>query len=178
MMGTWGVAAILVAVAAALIWLVRTNLQQREISRRLRIVFIAEAGDLIGKPEFPDAHARMLASMASIPQGWATRFFVIALAKRLLFGESSAGTDGPRLEQVPSNLRRKYVLAMLAFVLSDSYRCVIFGRIFRATNSWIGAAVDEPKEDVNAHATKVVIEQVSRASARKVSAIDDAMALA
>lgn len=175
-MGFLGTAGLLVAVAVALIWIIRTNLEQREVSRQLRTIFIAEASDLIGKPEFPDRHAKMLAAMSGFPQGWSTRFIVLTLLKRMLVGEGKATSDGPSIEQVPHQLRKKYVLAMLAFALSDSYRCVLFGRIFRATNTWISSAIAEPKEDVNAHATKAVIDQVSLASARKATTPEMAIA--
>lgn len=175
-MGFLGTAILLVAVAVALIWIVRTNLAHRQLSRNLRVIFINEASDLIGKPEFPDRHAKMLAGMAGIPQGWSTRFLVLTLFKRMLFGETNVGSKGPNIEQVPPQLRKKYVLAMLAFTLSDSYRCVFFGRIFRATNSWISAAIEEPKGDVDAHATKAVIEQVTLVSARKSAAPEFAIA--
>jgi hypothetical protein len=177
-MGFLETAGLLVAVAVVLIWAIRTNLEQREISRHLRTIFITEASDLIGKPEFPDRHALMLAGMSALPQGWATRFFVLTLFKQFLFSEKKKRSTGPNFEQVPHQLRKKYVLAMLAFALSDSYRCVFFGRIFRATNSWISEAVEEPKEDINAHATKVVIEQVSLASSRKSPMPEIAMAVA
>ncbi|HCJ20252.1 MAG TPA: hypothetical protein DHV64_01685 [Erythrobacter sp.] len=166
-MGFWSTAAVLVAVSVALVALVRKNLEQRELARKLRDVFIAEANDLVAKPEFPDEHAKLFINMASIPQGWATRFYVATLAKRLFFGRRERASAAPKFDSVPQSLRKKYVLAMLAFALSDSYRCVVFGHIFRATNSWLGEAVKEPKRDVNAHATRIVIDQVSQASARR-----------
>ena len=159
----------LIAIALGLVFLVRTNLENRAAARKLREVFIAQAHDLVAKPEFPDAHAKLLIGMASIPQGWATRYFVTRLAGELLWaGKRTNNGDLPKLEQVPQQLQKKFVLAMLAFTLSDSYRCVIFGRIFRATNSWLHDAVQEPKPDVNAHATRNVIVQVAQMSNRKV----------
>lgn len=161
-------AAVLVAGSAGLVLLARKNLEHRELARRLRDIFLSEANDLVSKAEFPDAHARQLVDMAALPEGWVTRFFVVRLAKRMFFGRNSRRrSDTPRMEQVPPALRRKYVLAMLAFALSDSYRCVIFGHIFRAANGWLDAAVREPKRDVDAHATQEVIEQVSQVRAPK-----------
>lgn len=174
----WGTAIILVAVAAGLVALIRKNLEQRDLSRRLRTIFISEANDLVGKPEFPSAHAQMLVSMAGFPEGWVTRFFVANLVRRLLIGRSDRVTSGPKMEQVPFNLRKKYVLAMLSFALSDSYRSVIFGHIFRATNSWLTEAIKEPKGDISAHATQTVIEQVSQASVKRSTHKESEMAAA
>jgi hypothetical protein len=163
-----GTATALVAVSAGLVFVIRKNLEQRALARKLREIFIQEANDLVAKAEFPEAHARLLINMASIPQGWMTRFLVAALAKELFFGKSARKRrDAPSLEQVPPNLRKKFVLAILAFTLSDSYRCVIFGHVMRATNNWLGDAVREPKADVNAHATRNVIEQVAQIPSRQ-----------
>ena len=163
-MGYAGLAAVLIAVSAGVVFLIRKNLAQRERARALRTMFIEQANDLVAKPEFPDAHARMLIDMSSLPEGWATRLFVARLAKHLFFGQSgrTRAVAAPKLDQVPHGLRRKYVLAILAFALSDSYRCVIFGHIFRATNSWLNDAVKEPKSDVDAQATRNVIDQVAQ----------------
>lgn len=166
-MGFLVTAAILVAVSVVLVLLVRKNLEHRQKSRKLRELFVSEASDLVAKPEFPAVHAEFLIGMASIPQGWATRFYVTTLGKRLLSRKGNSRGTAPNIEQVPKQLRKKYVVAILAFALSDSYRCVIFGRIFRATHSWLGEALREPKPDVDAHATRAVIEQVSNASAHK-----------
>lgn len=177
-MGFVGTAAVLVVVSAGLVFVIRKNLEQREIARRLREIFIQEATDLVAKPELPDKHARQLVNMASIPQGWITRLFVLRFVKHLFFGpsERTRRPDAPRLEDVPSALRKKYVLAILAFTLSDSYRCVIFGHVFRATNDWLGDAVKEPKSDVDAHATRNVIDQVSQIPAPRMARRGDLVA--
>lgn len=162
------IAVVMAAGFFALVLLIRKNLQQRETSRKLRQIFIAEAEDLVGKPDFPQRYAEMLVDAADIPQGWLTRFFVFKLVKELFWGRTNRGKEyNLKIEEIPTSLQRKYVLAILALALSDSYRCVIFGRVFRATNSWIGDAVREPKPDVNAHATRDVIQQVAQMQLRK-----------
>ena len=160
-------AMVLIAVSIALVVMIRKNLSQRETARKFRTIFIAQANDLVAKPDFPEKHARMLTEMSAIPQGWITRYFVASLAKNLFFGSSKKKIDAPSLDQVPDQYLNKYVLALLSLALSDSYRCVILGRIFRITNSWIGEAIEEPKPDVRAHATRIVIEQVVQYGERK-----------
>jgi hypothetical protein len=158
---------VLTVVSVGLILMIRKDLRQREIARKLRTTFIAQADDLVAKPDFPDKHARMLTEMAAIPQGWITRYFVIILVKNLFWSSPKDTIDAPSLDQVPEQYLKKYVIALLALALSDSYRSVIFGRIFRTTNSWIVAAIEEPKSDVRAHATRIVIEQVAQYGGRK-----------
>ena len=80
--------AVLTIVAAGLVLIIRRNLRQRATARKFRQIFIATADDLVGKAEFPDAHARHLVSMAAIPQGWLTRFMVLQMVRRMAFGES------------------------------------------------------------------------------------------
>src|SRR3546814_1468561 len=131
-----GTATVLIGVSVGFVLLVRKILDHRERARALRAIFISEANDLVGKPEFPDSHARLLIGMAAIPPGWATRYFVFRLVRDLFWArKKSSARNLPRLEQVPTNLQRKFVLAMFAFALSDSYRCVIFGRVFRTSRS-------------------------------------------
>lgn len=156
-------------VSIGLVLLVRRNLRQRAIARRLRKVFISLAEDLVSKPEFPEAHARQLVEFSAIPSGWLTRFAVFVLLKQIFTGSGvrSKTRDKPKVEQVPENLRAKYVMAILAFALSDSYRCAILGRVWRGANPWIIEAVRNVKPDVNAHATRSVVEQVARVHAPK-----------
>lgn len=157
---------ILALVWAGLVLLVRRNLRQRQRARDLRAQFIALADELVGRPGFPDAHAQQLVRMASLPQGWLTRFMVVVLLKQMLFGRGVSSRRGlPKIGQVPKALREKYVVAMLSFVLSDSYRCAILGRVVRGTYSWIGEALNEVAPDVNAHATRKVVEQISSVKA-------------
>jgi len=160
-------AVVLTAIAAALVLLIRKNLEQRDTARKLRAIFIAEANDLVAKPDFPAKHARMLTEMSAVPQGWITRYFVFKLTKELFGGKANVRVEAPSINQVPDQYLQKYVLAILALALSDSYRCVIFGRIFRTTNQWIVDAIEEPKPDVRAHATRIVVEQVAQYGERK-----------
>lgn len=162
------IAIILIVVSVALVALIRKNLEQRIVSRKLRSIFINEAYDLIAKPEFPEAHAKMLVGMSAMPGGWITRVMVMLMIRNLFWSSSKVKKhDGPKIEQVPKSLQKKFVLAMLAFSLSDSYRCVIFGRIYRTTNNWLTDAIEEPKGDVYAHATSNVIGQVVEMQSRK-----------
>lgn len=162
-MSVLGTAIVLIGVSAGLVSLIRTNLNQRQHARKLRAIYIAEANDLVGKPDFPDAHARLLVDMATLPPGWVTRYFVFRLVKDLFRAPKKARRrDAANLGQIPVHLQKKFVLATLAFALSDSYRCALLGRIFRASNNWIVDAVREPKPDVNAHATQIVIERVAQ----------------
>lgn len=168
MMGFVGNAAVLLLVSAGLVTMIRKNLAQRELSRKLREIFIQEASDLVAKADFPAAHARLFIGMSSLPEGWATRLHVSYLFAELIgISKKRSRADAPSVEQVPAHLRKKFVVAMLAFALSDSYRAVIFGHIFRATNRWITDAVREPQTDVEAHATRNVIEKVVQVQARK-----------
>lgn len=165
-------AIIAVAVSSGLVFVIRRNLADREKSRHLRAIFVAAAGDLVGKPELPDAHARQLVMLANIPEGWLTRFMVLVLLKRMLVGAGQRRTQGiPIFDQVPANLRPQYVTALLSFALSDSYRCAIFGQIWRAAYGWVGDAVKEIKPDVNAHATRTVVEQMSSMPSRRAAAL-------
>lgn len=174
MMGFVGIAAVLLLVSVGLVAIIRKNLAQRELSRKLRATFIQEANDLVSKSDFPAAHARLLISMSSLPEGWATRLYVTYLATQLLgFSKSRPRAGAPKIDQVPPHLRKKFVVAMLAFALSDSYRAVIFGHIFRSTNSWITDALSEPKADVEAHATRNVIERVVQVQALKSARHED-----
>ena len=142
-------------ISLALVLLLRRNLRQRTLARKLRAIFIATVDDLVGKPELPDAHSRQLAEFAAIPEGWITRYAVFAFLKAIVTGRRTFGVSGaPRLEQVPHNLRPKYVTAILALALSDSYRCALLGRIWRGAYGWVGEAVKEVKPDLNAHATR------------------------
>lgn len=152
---------VLVGVWAGLVAVVRRNLQQREVARRLRARFIAIANDLVSKAEFPDAHARQLVELSRVPGGWLTRFMVCAFVMRI-FGRPLRRGSGPTIEGVPVHLRAKYVEALLAFTLGDTYRCALLGRIVRGVYSWMADALNEIKPDVNAHATRVVVEQIGQ----------------
>lgn len=167
-MGFYAIASLVVlSVWLGLVLLIRRNLRQREKARRYRTVFVSVAEDLISKPEFPDRHAKNLAEMSAFPEGWITRFMVIILLKEMLVGKSRRRRGPPKfnVEDVPQNLRVKYVVAIFAFALGDSYRCAILGRMWRAANPWVGEAIDSPKVDVNAHATTRMVDQVSRVRA-------------
>lgn len=172
------IAIILTLASVALVLLIRKNLEHRTASRKLRAIFISEANDLVGKPEFPEDIARMLVGMSALPGGWATRFFVLSMIKNLFWvSKNTTDKDALKIDQIPKQLQKKFVLAMLAFALSDSYRCVIFGRIFRTTNNWLTDAIKEPKVDIYAHATRDVIGQVFQMQSRK-SAVDKELQLA
>lgn len=147
-------------------WALHRNLERREHSRRLRAQFFSLADDLVGKPELPLAHAGMLVAMSAIPAGWLTRFMVGRFFYELAAGNSDVKSP-LSIEHVPVNLRAKYVLALLSFVMSDSYRCAFAGPVFRRANSWIGKAILEIKPDVNAHATQVVTSQMAEFRAFK-----------
>ncbi len=155
---------ILIAVAVGLVLLVRRNLKQRELARKFRAIFIATANDLVGKHDFPDAHAKQLVAMASIPQGWLTRFIVFVTFRDMIWGRSGTRkpNNAPKLEQVPPNLRALYITAIFSLLISDSFRCALFGRVVRSTHRWLFDAVAEVKPDVNAHATKEVVEQIGQ----------------
>jgi len=161
-----GTSLILVLVSVGLVLLVRRNLRQRELARKLRDIFVSAAEDLVGKADLPDAHARQLMMSAAIPGGWITRYMVYMLFRQIVFGtNASQGSNKLSITKVPPQLRAKYVTALLALVLSDSYRCAILGRIWRGANNWIFDAIKEVKPDVDAHATKFVVEQVTRVHA-------------
>ena len=168
-MGFFLSAAIIIAASACIVMLVRRSLGDRETARKLRAAFISIANDLVGKPEFPDAHARQLVTLASVPEGWLTRYMVMVLFKEMLTGSKTGkrSAQSPRLEQLPDTLRAKYVTALLAYALSDSYRSALCGRIWRGAYSWIPDAVQEVKPDVNAHATRNVVEQMGYIPASK-----------
>ncbi len=169
-MGFYAAAALtVILVSVGLVLLIRRNLRQRVLARRLRALFLSTAEDLIGKPEFPDRHARQLFEFSAIPGGWLTRYAVFVLLRQILTGKGPRRLhkDAPTFEQVPPQLRAKYVTAVLAFALSDSYRCAILGRIWRGANAWIMDAVNDVQPDVNAHATRSVVDQVGRVHAPK-----------
>lgn len=168
-MGYMTVYATFICVAVFTVWLLRRNLAQRAYARHLRAIFFAEANDLVGKQELPDAHARHLVAMASLHHGSLTRFMVFSLFLRIFTGKvAGQGRSELRVDRVPTQLRGKYVLAYLAFVWGDSYQCALYGPFFRGTNSWIRDAIDEVKPDVNAHATRNVVEQVTRYPTREL----------
>jgi hypothetical protein len=154
--------------------MIRRNLRQRPKARELRTLFITTLNDLVGKPDFPDAHARQLVQMAALPQGWLTRFMVFQLVKSAVFGERNRRkTPALSFEHVPHHLRALYVTAIFAFLWSDTYRCALFGRVVRSLNSWIMDAIQEVKPDVNAHATRSVVNLVNQVQAPKAFARDD-----
>jgi hypothetical protein len=144
--------------------LIRRTLRQRPEARKFRSIFISVAEDLIGKPEFPEAHARHLIVMSSSREGWLTRFMVAAMLKEIITGQPlRRSADALSLDLVPANLRAKYAVAILTFAMSDSYHCAIFGRIWRGANSWISEAITDVKPDVDAHATRSVVARVNHA---------------
>lgn len=154
--------AIVIIVSIGLVLLVRRNLRQRTTARRFRAIFISAAEDLVSKPDFPAEHAKQLADAAAIPQGWITRFMVVSLLKEMFLGKSS--NDPLRtlsFEKVPKHLRTKYVVAIFSLALGDSYRCALLGRLWRGANLWVLQGVKEPKVDVDAHATRRMVEQVN-----------------
>lgn len=155
---------ILIAVAVGLVLLVRRNLKQRALARKFREIFITTASDLVGKHDFPDAHAQQLVTMASVPQGWLTRVMVFVMIRDLIWGRSGKprSSKGPKLEQVPPHLRALYITAIFSMLIGDSFRCALFGRVVRSTHRWLFDALAEVKPDVNAHATKEVVEQVAQ----------------
>lgn len=159
---------IVAVVSTCLILLIRRNLRQRGLAREFRAIFIAEANDLIGKPEFPDEHARHLIEFAAIPQGWITRYMVMVLIRGMFTGHSvKPRSNSLKLDQVPHNLRAKYVMAILALGLSDSYRCALLGRIWRGAYGWVPQAVKQVKPDVEAHATRLMVGQMFNVQADK-----------
>lgn len=147
------------------ILLIRRNLGQRARARHFRQIFVTAADDLIGKAELPDAHARQLLLLVGAPLGIGTRIMVLLTLFRALTGKrvlaDSKGDSS--LERVPQQLLEKYVRAILAFIISDSYHSAFFGPIFRAGNGWIFDAIREVKPDVRAHATKHIVASVVRA---------------
>lgn len=154
----------LILIAAGLVLLIRRNLRQRPKARALRARFVAIADDLVGKPDFPDAAARQLVILTSFPEGWLTRFLVLMIFREMLFGNRSRRRPRPAsaisFDQIPAALRPKYVMAIIAFILSDSHRCALFGHVLRAVLPWLVDTIQEVKPDVNAHATRRVVEQV------------------
>jgi hypothetical protein len=162
---------IVVFVSACTVLVVRHALAQRAEARRYRAIFITAASDLIGKPEFPDEHAKQLTVYASIWAGWLTRALVLSTFWRIISGRALTRTrTGYDMNNIPEHLRPKFAVAVLALAVGDSYRSAFFGPIWRGTNSWVVDAVREIRPDVNAHATKQVIRQVSQSHAPKWSA--------
>jgi len=155
--------AILLLIWVSVVGLVRRNLRQRDDARKFRAIFETEASDLIGKAEFPDAHARQLLVMSKIPGGWLTRFMLFAILKQTILGRPVRRAAGPQIDQVPRQLQAKYVIALLAFILSDSYRCALFGRVIRGIYPWLRQALAEVKPDIHAHATRSVADQIGQA---------------
>ncbi len=155
---------ILIAVAVGLVLLVRRNLNQRALSRKFREIFITAASDLVSKHDFPDAHAKHLVTMAAVPQGWLTRVMVLLMFRDMIWGRSGQRkpSSGPKLEQVPPHLRALYIRAIFSFLIGDSFRCALFGRVVRSTHRWLFDAIAEVKHDVNAHATREIVEQVAQ----------------
>ena len=155
---------ILTLTAVGLVLLVRRNLKQRELARKFRQIFIATANDLVGKHDFPDTHAKQLVEIAAIPEGWLTRFIVFTTFRDMIWGRSGKRkpSDGPKLDQVPAHLRALYITAIFSLLISDSFRCALIGRVVRSTHRWLFDALQEVKPDVNAHATKEVVEQVGQ----------------
>ena len=166
-------AVVVVAVTAGLVASVRRNLRHRPKARKLRNLYVSIADDLVGKPEFPDAHARLLAEVSAIPEGWLTRAMVFILLKEMIFGKGKKSPPRFRLDDVPPELQVKFATAVLALVLSDSYRCAVLGRLWRGANLWVIDAVKEPRPDANAHSTRRVVEQVGHVRApRHVRAVE------
>lgn len=159
-----------VVISAVLIGLIRRNLRQRPRARELRAIFIAMADDLVSKPELPDAYAKQLAELAAVPGGWITRLMLMMSAKRVFTGTGLETEADLPLSGVPDQLRPKYVVAVLALTLSDTYRCAILGRIWRGTNAWVVDLFNESKRpdvksDVNAHATRQMVGQITNVHA-------------
>jgi hypothetical protein len=155
---------LLLAAWAFMIFCMRETLRLRPRARLYRAKFIEAANDLVGKAEFPHGHAEHLLMLASFRPGWVTRGMVLMLAKRAILG----GRDRKgalKFESIPESLRARYVTAILAFALADSYHSAAFGRVFRTINSWMIDGVRDVKPDVGAHATRRVIEQVDHAHA-------------
>lgn len=153
-------------ISAGLVLLIRRNLRQREAARRWRNTFMSLASDLVSKPEFPEAQAKQLTMLAVIPGGWLTRYMVAVLFRRMITGhEPKSSASKIELEQIPVALRTKYVAAIFAVAISDSYRCALLGRIWRGAYSWTFEAAGNAKPDVTAHATRSVISQVSHVHA-------------
>lgn len=178
MMGFWGTAILLIALATAVIMIVRTSLNNRALSRDLRAIFICQVEKMIVDPRLPEGHARLLLAMVDLPECLTTRNYVLSLFGRIIVSETPRPAISPRIEELPVQLRKQYVLAMLSFALADSYRCVVLGRIFRAANNWVLAAVEKPKPDVNAHATKVIVQNVTYASTDRHKAKDEELMVA
>ena len=168
---------ILTLAFAGVVLMIRRNLRQRENARKLRDLFISTANDLVGKPEFPEAHARQLVEMASLPQGWLTRFMMFRFVSNAMFGEKPRSkASATSLEHVPHNLRALYITAIFAFLLSDSYRCALLGRVVRSMNSWLFDALEEARPDVNAHATRAVVNLVNQAHGPKRRELEEELA--
>lgn len=151
---------VVIVVSTFLVQLVRRNLRQRPMARRYREMYVRFANELVGDTRFPDAHAKQLVGVTKLPEGWLTRFMVAKLLHEMILGKDSK-PKGPPFDEVPPELRAKYIAALLALAIADSYRCALLGRVWRGANLWVLDAVEQPKPDVNAHATRRVIEQVS-----------------
>lgn len=156
-----GSALILIMVSLGLVGLIHRNLRQRDDARMHRKKFISIADDLISKAELPDAAARFLVTLASVPGGWLTRAMAWMVIREIFTGQRVRNKDPIRLETIPEHLRVKFVVAILSIALSDSYRCALLGRIWRGANPWVLDAIGDPKPDANAHATRHVVEQAS-----------------
>lgn len=160
-----------VVVSVGLVLLIRKNLRQRPRARELRAVFASIADDIVSKSDLPDAYALQLAELSAVPGGWLTRLMLLMAAKKMITGASSKrASDDLSLSGVPENLRPLYVVAILSLLLSDSYRCAIMGPIWRATNTWVADVFKENtrpdvRADVNAHATRQIVTQISHVHA-------------
>lgn len=141
---------------------VRRAIRQRPLARHYRAIFIARADDLVGKPEFPSEHAHFLVYISRCSGGVLTGYMTRELVRRMFTGGSRTNSKiNLSVERVPSALRQRYVEALLAFILSDSYFSVFYGPIYRAANPWIKYALKEVKPDVDAHATRAVVDELA-----------------
>ncbi|MFL6726826.1 MAG: hypothetical protein ACJ8FS_09975 [Sphingomicrobium sp.] len=157
---------VVIIVSVGLVLLIRRNLRQRPMARRFRASFIRLADELVGNPDFPEPHAKQLVTIAKFPEGWLTRVMVALLLRQIVLGKAKKTADKTPIEKVPEHLRATYVAALFALAIGDSYRCALLGRIWRGANAWILDAVKEPDPDVNGHAARRVIQQVSNVQRR------------
>ncbi|GGZ02581.1 hypothetical protein GCM10011614_17070 [Novosphingobium colocasiae] len=87
---------------------------------------------------------------------------VFSTIKAMVWGDKhNPGAKDLSVHRIPVQYRARYVTAIFAFLLSDTYRCALFGRVVRSAIPWLKAAIQEVKPDVNAHATQTIVERVS-----------------